>query len=972
MKIFVRILGGSILVIIALTIALFLLQPRIPLGVLSGLASSLLTSLTGSEQVIRGKYFLVPGTWTTFSVEDGSLELTGKEESRLKVDITSAKTTVHLWSLFAKEIKLDGIAAHGITLDVFAGRKKESSDEHKEEKEDSRTEFIPFILEQTGIINLEDITVTIDLPETGEHIALQLIKGMGEFSQDAPGKFTIEAVMDNREFNAHLEGGLLSDLAAEWPFSIHMRHKSVTAEIIGSATGGVKDPQLKGEVSLSGEHFDDLISIFGSQGSKNRSFSLKGTTILSREEISADFFKMQADNETLQLSASVKNFDSLKSQYNFKVRGDSLNLDELKGFITGEMQETESSQPKAQKTKISRDDIIFPGTFLLKNLTLDLELKELIMAGNTMKDIRLNFVIDDGQVVKSPFTVSFKNANISGQLLLKIDDSKPYLSAHLDTSSLDIGAILKELQIVDDIVTRIDNVKADLNTNGRTLGELYENLEFTVIANDGLYEYHDPNTGAVLPVVLDTTRITAVPGNKTTVKMQGKIDDTPISIAIEIDDRGDKPLESVNDISITVHILIAGTRFKFFGTIPLPFRMEGITVHSKFSGERLDSMNELLHLQLPELGPYEVDGKFSIVPEGYHLNGIKIQIGSSSLKGNISVNTKAVPPAVSINLQSSIIQLNDFEAIQLISQKDAGSEKKSQEVKSINTEEKQNFLTDQAVLDKYNASIRLEVKKVLLGAEYLGSGTLNIEQQHGQLQVAPLELRLPHGTIKVDLSLSPFGNDRIYNLSTHIQDLDYGIVARMFKPETDMSGIINLRTHLESASPDLQSILENGSGYIDLSLQPEKLRSGVIDLWAVNLFSYLVPFLAPKGESKINCAAGRFNIAKGILKQDELLIDTSKIQVKGDVKVDFKQGLIDATLRPIPKRPQFNSLSTPIKIHGRLSELEVGIATGGLISTIIRLATSYIVVPLQWIIQNKLPEDGTASCLQLVEERTEY
>ncbi len=320
MKMFVRILGGSILVIIALAISLFLLQPRIPLGVLSGLASSLFTSLTGSEQVIRGNYFLVPGTWTTFLVENGSLELTGKEESRLKVDITSAQITVHLWSLFAKEVKLDGIAAHGIRLDVFAGRKKELSDEHKEEKEDSRTEFIPFILEQTGIINLEDITVTIALPKIGEHIALQLIKGMGEFSQDAPGKFTIEAVLDNREFRADLEGGPLSDLAAEWPFSIHMRHKSVTAEIIGSATGGAKDPQLKGEISLSGEHFDDLISIFGSQGSKNRSFSLKGTTILSREEIRADFSKMQADKENLQLSASVKNFDSLQPQYNFKVK----------------------------------------------------------------------------------------------------------------------------------------------------------------------------------------------------------------------------------------------------------------------------------------------------------------------------------------------------------------------------------------------------------------------------------------------------------------------------------------------------------------------------------------------------------------------------------------------------------------------------------------------------------------------------
>ena len=208
-------------------------------------------------------------------------------------------------------------------------------------------------------------------------------------------------------------------------------------------------------------------------------------------------------------------------------------------------------------------------------------------------------------------------------------------------------------------------------------------------------------------------------------------------------------------------------------------------------------------------------------------------------------------------------------------------------------------------------------------------------------------------------------------MNMRIEDFDYGLLARRYKPETDMSGTITLRASVESTSPDMQGVMANGSGYLDFSVQPRQLRSGVVDLWAVNVFSYLVPFLAPKGESKINCAAGRLNLEDGILVQDELLIDTSKIRVKGTVEVDFKKERIDAILRPIPKRPQFYSLSTPIEINGKFSDLHAGIAPGGVTGTIIRLATSYIVVPLQWIIQNKLPEDGTADCLRLIEERTE-
>ncbi len=35
----------------------------------------------------------------------------------------------------------------------------------------------------------------------------------------------------------------------------------------------------------------------------------------------------------------------------------------------------------------------------------------------------------------------------------------------------------------------------------------------------------------------------------------------------------------------------------------------------------------------------------------------------------------------------------------------------------------------------------------------------------------------------------------------------------------------------------------------------------------------------------------------------------------------------------------------------------------------VRFVTSFIVVPIQWIILDKIPEDGTEECLQFVTER---
>jgi hypothetical protein len=103
-------------------------------------------------------------------------------------------------------------------------------------------------------------------------------------------------------------------------------------------------------------------------------------------------------------------------------------------------------------------------------------------------------------------------------------------------------------------------------------------------------------------------------------------------------------------------------------------------------------------------------------------------------------------------------------------------------------------------------------------------------------------------------------------------------------------------------------------------------------------------------------------MADGIMKEKSIVIDTSKIRVRGSAHVDFKQQTVYLKLTPTPKRPQFISLATPIEARGKFSDFDVGLAPGGLIGTAIRVLTAYIVVPIQWIILNKLPEDGRDVC----------
>jgi hypothetical protein len=100
----------------------------------------------------------------------------------------------------------------------------------------------------------------------------------------------------------------------------------------------------------------------------------------------------------------------------------------------------------------------------------------------------------------------------------------------------------------------------------------------------------------------------------------------------------------------------------------------------------------------------------------------------------------------------------------------------------------------------------------------------------------------------------------------------------------------------------------------------------------------------------------------GLMKEEAIVIDTSKIRVRGKANVDFKKRTVHVNLKPTPKRPQFISLATPVEVRGTFSDFGVSPAPGSLIGTVIRIFTAHIVVPIQWIILNKLPEDGNDVC----------
>ncbi len=352
------------------------------------------------------------------------------------------------------------------------------------------------------------------------------------------------------------------------------------------------------------------------------------------------------------------------------------------------------------------------------------------------------------------------------------------------------------------------------------------------------------------------------------------------------------------------------------------------------------------------------------------------QVGESRLQGKLNLNTSLNKPKVEIDLVSPQLQINHFVTRE---RKEAGSlttreapgrvtatkqqdqAPKRKEGPATNGDGHRQLLSYE-VLSALDGELSVAAKQVLSGEDKLGSARMVVTLQDTYFAVRPLRLDVPGGAVQVDFGYRPTQSDVSVDLTANIEEFDIGILSRRAKPATDMGGKITLDVALDSRAPELKSIMATARGHIDFILVPENFSAGIIDLWAVNLLSAIMSGGTQKDKSEVNCVVVRLDMKDGVMKEQAIYMDTTRMRVAGDAEINFKTERIDIKMAPKAKKAQFFSLATPLQIRGSFEDFGLGIKPGGLAGTVVSVVTSPIHVPFRRIFAKKAPKDGREAC----------
>ena len=776
----------------------------------------------------------------------------------------------------------------------------------------------------------------------------------------------------DKTFSGTLHGGSLTDIMQEAhvPVDFEMQAGSARAQIHAVLQPPSENSGTQVAFELSAPHSGEIAGWLGLKPGADAPISLHGNFHTDKDSWHLADCVLQLGHSNLSADV-LRTFDEGKSLIKLQVTSDLIDVEELQSLLPEANNNARTPTPVASNMF---DIPILPKSISLADADIAIRIKRIASASPfAVRDLSFDGRIRDGMMSASPFAANVAESDFSGAILLDLRTQQPHSTLWLSADALDIGSILKKLGIASNISASIDHLILQLDLHSSRLGQLLAQSELAANFEGGHLTLRDANTGGKMRIALDSGELKSAAGAPVYLNLLGSLDNVPVSIGIQTA----KAVDLINPalpIPFKFNARTSGASINLSGDIDRPFAQKDIELALDMNGSRLDNLNSLAHTSLPPWGPWSASGKFHMSSSGYEVSTLLLQIGSSQLSGHGKVDMKLVPPRIDVTLTAPTIQLDDFRFGDWSPEKPRPAATAKQE--SISKQETEGELSEKVdkasnqvqqilspeVLRRQNAYLTVSVDQVISGRDLLGSGKLEAQLENGHAVIGPVLVNTPGGSASFRLGYKPGDKGVGASLRAVVKHFDYGILARRIDKKNEMRGILSLDVDIKSHAQHLSELLRYGKGHIDFAVWPENMKSGLLDMWAVNVLMALLPAVDSSNASKVNCAIGRFVLSDGKLSEKTILIDTSRMRVTGKGGVDFATKEVRLYAQPRAKTPQFFSFAVPIELSGNFNEFHVGVSPADMLETAIQLGTSVVWVPLQTLFGKETPSDGHDVC----------
>jgi uncharacterized protein involved in outer membrane biogenesis len=463
----------------------------------------------------------------------------------------------------------------------------------------------------------------------------------------------------NQPLSIDVYGDSIIEIAKSEQGQLKLKAQAKNTRIDALANYSLKNnqPSFNLDLKLNSSDARDIANWFGLHNAQKVPFSVSGVFNSDENTWRLKDLAIQLASSNLQINASRINLKQ-RPLLALNIESQKIDANELEKLMPDTQPKKNIGTHKKQNN-FNLNIPILPKGLDLSDADIKTHIKKINSASIIVENVEFNARIRDGYMNTSPFSASINRINYDGAILLDMRSPDPGINLWLNANQVNIGAMLKELNVTQDLEARFNNINLYLESHASLLSDLIAQAKLIGVLNQGEIKLKDPSTQSSALIKIEQGTVTASPQENLSLKLSGAVNQAPISIKLDTASTKDL-LDTHKSIPVNLVTKISDTSLNLSGNLSRDIDEPNIHLQLHASGKSLNDLNQFLNTDVPPWGPWSLSGGFHMNKDGYLIKNLSLEIGDSKLEGNGSLLTASTPPKGDIRLRAQKIRLEDF------------------------------------------------------------------------------------------------------------------------------------------------------------------------------------------------------------------------------------------------------------------------------------------------------------------------
>lgn len=377
------------------------------------------------------------------------------------------------------------------------------------------------------------------------------------------------------------------------------------------------------------------------------------------------------------------------------------------------------------------------------------------------------------------------------------------------------------------------------------------------------------------------------------------------------------------------------SRIAIEGTVTSPAKLKAVDLQLELAGRSMARLYNFTGITLPETPAFSTSGRLKGELDREYgrwtYDDFKGKVGSSDIGGKLVYEGGKPRGKLSGNVATRLLLFSDLGP--LIGG-DSNESKKARGVDAVQPGGKvlpvEEFRTER--WKAIDADVRYTAEKIRRDKTLpINKLSTHLIMKDGVITLAPLDFGVAGGTLRSTIRLDGSGAKGNTIAATAKVSARHIQLKQLFPTIEQMQatvGQVNGDAQLSATGTSVAALLGSSNGEVKALVNQGTINKMLLEMMGLNVGNIVLTKLFGDKPVQLNCLAADFDVNKGVMQSQVLVLDTAEAIVRVNGNINLANEQMDLTIRPETKALRLFTLRAPLYVRGPFSKPDVSVDKG--------------------------------------------